>query len=141
MDHSISRIEGDKRIKLFLTIKDEIQNSPFLSSLSPQAQAYLSSNFLSFIFEKDFLVTLAQNVGANGLRVYQAATPTAGVPTLVIYPCEITPSGYGGTVTNLFGSQEATSQAAGAQHPGLSPTPLTGDNFKAEDDIGTYENG
>lgn len=141
MDHRISRIEGDERIKLFLTIKNEILDSPLFNSLSPQAQAYLSSAYLSFAFEKPFLDALGQSVGANGLRVYHAATPTTGVPTLVIYPCEISPSGYGGTVTNLFGNQEASSQAAGAQHPGLSPTPLTGDNFKAEDDTGSYDNG
>lgn len=143
MNHNISRAEGDKQIKLFLTIKDEIVNSPLFASLSPRAKAYLGSNFVSFIFEKDALDTLAQNAGVNCFRIYPAAIPSSdanknGLPSVVIYPCEIVPNNGGGTVTNKF-ANSTDSEDAARQHPGRSGTPFTKDTFDATGDGGTYE--
>lgn len=145
LHHDISRAEGDKRIKLFLTIKDEILNSPLFNALSPQAKAYFNSSFVSFIFDKNYLDALAQSTGANGLRIYPGATPPSnpgkhGEPTLVIYSCQFTANNGGGTVTNRFASADPD-RRDNAQHPGLSPTPFTKDTFDGNLDTGTFENG
>lgn len=128
-EHDISKSEADKRIKVFLAIRDEIREkilkSTIAQSLSPEAKTYLESPYLSFAFLKDQLDDLCNSVpAANGLRVYLAAAtppippkvaPVAGTPTLVIYACKINPmEGPQRTVTNEIPNNELK---AACQHP------------------------
>lgn len=129
--HDITMDEGDKRIKMFLEIRDEIREKVLKSSvgesLSEATKQYLKSSILSFAFEKSHLDTLAQANDATALRFYFAATPPHGTPTAVIYACKIVPG-------NSFTVSNQTSSGGGSQHPYLQPMPPTQSNFSGATD-------
>ena len=147
-EHDISKSEADKRIKVFLAIRNEIRekvlNSSIAASLSPQAKAYLESPFLSFAFFKEQLDDLFSSVpDANGFRVYLAAAPSPtppndkpahGSPTSVIYACKFTPTVDGKrSVTNQIPSNEAK---AALQHPCPGEGTEDPDDYDAAADSG-----
>lgn len=129
--HDISILEGDKRIKLFMKIREEIKKtileSPIAKKLSPATKKYLSSSILSFAFDKAHIDAVAKSNKAKAIRIYQGATPPHGTPTLVIYACEV-------KFHNSSSVTNQTSSGGGSQHPYLQGTDQTRTKFSGVTD-------
>jgi hypothetical protein len=109
-EHGITRVDANAEIKKFMEIRGELYQPDVVAQLSPSAQAYVSSNHLSFVFYKDQLDALFSTVDANAYRVYLAAK-SSGQPSLVIVPCELSADEY--SVSNRL----STAVPPGQQYP------------------------
>ena len=106
----ISRTDANKYIQELLNIKTELTTKRIFEPFSDKAAAYLTSDLLSFVFTKEEVLGLFHKEEVNAVRIYLAAKPDTGIPSLVLIPCSVDQNQY---VENQLQSD----QSAGRQYP------------------------
>lgn len=86
--HSISRDNANTEVRRFLRTLGELTDPNFINQLSYEAQQFFAPRYVSFVFYKDQLDALYNNVDANAYRVYFAQKGNSR-PSIVIVPCNI----------------------------------------------------
>jgi hypothetical protein len=96
----ITKADINAEVRNYLEIQEEAKTkvfNPHGGGLSGKAkQFYVNAKEISFIFEKDLIISLLNNPGAEYIRIYYGAIPgptasprkTDGTPTLVLVPAK-----------------------------------------------------
>src|SRR5688572_15635661 len=81
----VSKEEAESYVKKYMELQDNLRNSNALEQVTDQpTRSYYSSNYISFVFEKDDVYTMfTDNPEANALRIYYGAHDS-GEPTIVL---------------------------------------------------------
>lgn len=120
--------DANNYIKTFLTVKTDQNEPQYMSMLrAPKTANFVASESISYIFNRDELVSLCDNVSANSMRFYIGADPDNGEPTLLVVPCSV--DDQAGRITNLISAINPVKQ-----HPRKARTSQPRDSFNLSDD-------
>lgn len=126
----ISIDEANQFISSFLSVKSEQSQQNYMNMLSgPKSRNYVASEHVSYVFNREALTSLCDEVSANAMRIYIGADPESGEPTVLVVPCAYDEKA--GSIVNLLNATKPVEQ-----HPGKAKTFQPADTFNlAEDNI------